>query len=120
VVHQPGSTQSWINLSLVANNPFENFMNLAVLPMLTGFTNMLSCVTCQNMAAVRCLDLSAYSGDCGRTAGARQTPLDAGKGVETMGLTELDLEHLDNSRHNTARVLQTSGFMRMPGVFQTR
>jgi len=55
-----------------------------------------------------------------RTPGARQVLLEAGKGIETVALAELDLRGLNEARNKTDQLLQTGKFMRRPGVFQTR
>lgn len=55
-----------------------------------------------------------------RTSGTRQVLLDAGKGIETLALTELQLTELANARKTEDRGLHDGVFMRRPGVFQTR
>lgn len=53
-----------------------------------------------------------------RTPGARQTLLDCGKGVEALGVEELDLAGLQRARRQTDSDLHKGEFMRRPGIFQ--
>lgn len=55
-----------------------------------------------------------------RRLGARQVLMEAGKEVETISLTELDLDGLISSRQMRDQELHGGLFMRRPGVFQTR
>jgi predicted amidohydrolase len=55
-----------------------------------------------------------------RTPGTRQVLLDAGKGVETVALAELNLKELHESRQTSDNNLHTGDYMRRPGVFQGR
>jgi Predicted amidohydrolase len=55
-----------------------------------------------------------------RTPGARQVLLEAGKGVETLAVTELDLGKLNAARRTEDKGLHRGDFMRRPGVFKTR